>query len=96
MAATNGSDGGDSEEDTQLKELCKICKPPIEFNPTSLSAVTKLNLPECGLTELPSDLGKVMPALSILFMPKSKFKEVPAVIGSCPSLQVRRRPSMAH
>jgi hypothetical protein len=51
--------------------------------------LTKLNLPNCGLSSLPSCLPDILPNLSVLFMPKNKFEELPSVIGSCPNLQVR-------
>jgi hypothetical protein len=50
--------------------------------------LTTLNLPNCGLSSLPSCLPEILPNLSILFMPKNKFEELPSVIGSCPNLQV--------
>lgn len=53
-----------------------------------LSMLTKLNLPACNLTSLPSELPQIIPSLSILFCPKNKFKELPAVIGQCPELQM--------
>ena len=62
----------------------------IPLIPTSfdLSALTKLDLPNLGLTELPSCLPEICPSLSILFCPKNEFVEVPPVIGKCPNLQM--------
>ena len=53
-----------------------------------LTALTKLNLPNCSLSSLPENLPELVPNLSILFAPKNKFKELPAVIGLCSKLQV--------
>jgi hypothetical protein len=50
--------------------------------------LTKLNLANCGLSILPSCLPEILPNLSIIFMPKNNFEELPSVIGSCPNLQV--------
>ena len=74
-------------EDAEMLRLCELAQPPID--PSMMDKVTKLNLPECGLTSLPANLGQAMPNLSILFCPKNNFDEVPVVIGSCPKLQVR-------
>lgn len=54
-----------------------------------LSRLQKLNLPNCGLSTLPMNLPKLVPNLSIIFLPKNHFEELPAVIGSCTKLQVR-------
>lgn len=55
-----------------------------------LTALTKLNLPNCGISTLPSELPDLVPNLSILFAPKNHFDELPAVIGRCSNLQVRK------
>ncbi len=63
----------------------------IPSSPTTtvdLSSLTKLDLPNLGLTELPSSLPEICPSLSILFCPKNKFVEVPSVIGQCKHLQM--------
>lgn len=54
----------------------------------SLSALTKLELANLGLTELPSCLPEICPSLSILFCPKNNFVEVPPLIGKCQHLQM--------
>lgn len=76
------------EGEKEMKSLLQQASPPIHWNPTTFSNITKLNLPECGLSSLPSSLGTWLPNLSILFAPKNKFQELPAVIGSCPNLQM--------
>jgi Leucine-rich repeat (LRR) protein len=53
-----------------------------------LTCLTKLNLPNCGLSTLPSEMPKLLPNLSIIFLPKNDFEELPAVVGACPKLQV--------
>ena len=50
--------------------------------------VTKLNLPDCGLAELPEGFAEAFPNLSILFLSNNRFREMPAVVGKCPQLQM--------
>ena len=50
--------------------------------------LTKLNLPNCGLSALPVNLPELLPNLSILFAPKNHFEELPPIIGKCSKLQV--------
>lgn len=76
------------EDQEEIRRLLLKARPPIGWNPTTFLTITKLNLPECGLSSLPTDLAKWLPNLSVLFCPKNNFEELPAVIGSCPSLQV--------
>lgn len=78
----------DNDENNDIRLLVQKASPPIDWNPSTFSNITKLNLPECGLSFLPANLGTWLPNLSILFCPKNKFEELPAVIGSCPNLQV--------
>jgi hypothetical protein len=56
-----------------------------------LTSLTKLNLPNCGLSNLPVNLPALLPNLSILFAPKNHFEELPPVIGKCSKLQVRKK-----
>jgi hypothetical protein len=53
-----------------------------------LTILTKLNLPKCVLSTLPDNLATLLPNLSILFLPKNLFEELPSVVGSCSKLQV--------
>lgn len=78
------------DESTTQEEQRKWLLQNIPSSPITvdLSALTKLDLPNLGLTELPSSLPEICPALSILFCPKNKFVEVPAVIGQCKHLQM--------
>lgn len=75
-------------EKEEILVLLKKASPPIECSlpPATFSTLTKLDLPECGLTSLPSALATFLPNLRILFCPKNNFQELPAVIGSCPNL----------
>mmetsp|Transcript_18815 Transcript_18815/g.38549 ORF Transcript_18815/g.38549 Transcript_18815/m.38549 type:complete len:545 (+) Transcript_18815:67-1701(+) len=54
----------------------------------TLSTITKLDLPNCGLDEnsLPSSLASSLPTLKILFFFKNKFTKYPAVLGECENL----------
>lgn len=76
-----------SEEEQRqwLLDHIKVPSSPVSFD---LSALTKLELANLGLTELPSCLPEICPSLSILFCPKNAFLEVPPVIGECPNLQM--------
>eukprot|EP00547_Thalassionema_nitzschioides_P004366 CAMPEP_0194216942 /NCGR_PEP_ID=MMETSP0156-20130528/20051_1 /TAXON_ID=33649 /ORGANISM="Thalassionema nitzschioides, Strain L26-B" /LENGTH=439 /DNA_ID=CAMNT_0038945833 /DNA_START=83 /DNA_END=1402 /DNA_ORIENTATION=- len=88
--AENGCDK-DEEEKRSFEELMRLASPPMEIssiNKTSLEALTKLNLPSCGISSLPSNLHAYIPNLSILFCPNNHFKELPPVIGLCPKLQM--------
>jgi hypothetical protein len=76
------------ELDNEMQALIAKIQPPIDFRPQALQALTKLNLPDCGLSSLPDNLGAHLPNLSILFAPQNSFEELPAVIGSCPNLQM--------
>jgi len=58
---------------------------PIEF---PLEECTMLNLTNCGLSSLPSGFEAAFPNLSILFLSKNCFEELPAVIGKCVKLQM--------
>lgn len=55
-----------------------------------LTILTKLNLPNCGLSTLPDNLATLLPNLSILFLSNNVFEELPPVVGSCSKLQVRK------
>lgn len=76
------------EQQQQRQWLLGHIKIPSSPTAFDLSALTKLDLPNLGLTELPSCLPEICPALSILFCPKNRFVEVPPVIGKCPNLQM--------
>lgn len=76
------------EDEVSIRELLSLAQPPIHFSPPTMQNLTQLNLPKCGLSSLPHDLGTLLPNLSILFCPANRFDELPAVIGSCPSLQM--------
>lgn len=77
-----------TNDEEEMKLLLQKNSPPIPWNPSTFSNITKLNLPDCGLSSLPPNLGTWLPNLSILFCPKNNFEELPAAIGSCPKLQV--------
>ena len=60
----------------------------IKQKEVDLSLLLKLDLPNCGIKTLPECLPKLCPNLSILFLSKNKFVEVPAIVGSCLKLQM--------
>ena len=47
-----------------------------------LANLTKLDLGQLGLTELPVCLPAICPNLRILFCPENNFVELPAVVGA--------------
>lgn len=53
-----------------------------------LGNITQLDLPKCGLSSLPDDLPTALPNLSIMFLSGNEFRQMPAVIGRCPKLQM--------
>lgn len=77
-----------AHDEIEMRLLLQKASPPIDWNPSIFDSITKLNLPDCGLSSLPASLSIWLPNLSILFCPKNKFEELPAAIGSCPKLQV--------
>jgi Protein kinase domain/Leucine rich repeat len=79
-----------SEEEKQctVEDLMRLSCLPGVLDSSQWHQLTKLNLPNCNLTTLPSNLNEVLPNLSILFCPSNRFEELPPVIGSCLSLQM--------
>jgi Leucine-rich repeat (LRR) protein len=73
-----------NEQEQQLQHLIQLSG----LNRADFSVLTKLNLPNCGLSSLPSCLPEVLPNLSVLFMPKNQFQVLPKVIGDCLELQM--------
>ena len=87
----NDNDETEKQQTEEFLQLVLSTLSPsgiVQNHRTDLSALTKLNLPGCGLSSLPSSLPELCPNLSILFMPKNHMKELPSVIGKCPKLQV--------
>ena len=52
------------------------------------NSITKLDLFQSNLSQLPSSLHTVLPNLSILFCMKNQFKSMPSIIGRCSKLQM--------
>ena len=72
----------DAEARRLLLELAKVDAT------TPLGNVKLLNLTGCDLDSLPRGFEKSFPNLSILFLSNNHFRELPAVIGACPKLQM--------
>lgn len=70
----------------ELNDLLSKAHPPV--GASSASQVTKLNVPDVGLASLPASLCDGLPNLSILFAPNNNMKELPAMVGKCPNLQM--------
>jgi hypothetical protein len=80
---------GDEEIDVQrLLQLAKVKIEKIEGSPLSLTNISKLDLSNCNLSTLPAGLPEAVPNLSVLFLSKNRFREMPAVIGQCSKLQM--------
>jgi len=75
--------------ETELRALIRQAKEKIS-DEVPFSAVTKLDLSGCGLTEasLKDEYATLLPNLSILFLSNNKFKTLPSVIGNFPKLQM--------
>eukprot|EP00550_Attheya_septentrionalis_P002920 CAMPEP_0198300196 /NCGR_PEP_ID=MMETSP1449-20131203/47187_1 /TAXON_ID=420275 /ORGANISM="Attheya septentrionalis, Strain CCMP2084" /LENGTH=458 /DNA_ID=CAMNT_0044001947 /DNA_START=81 /DNA_END=1457 /DNA_ORIENTATION=+ len=87
MVADLETKAEESEPENVVRRLLSIAKMELALT-ISLGSITKLDLFQCGLSELPTCLSSHLPNLSILFCMKNKFTEMPAVIGSCPKLQM--------
>lgn len=90
-SVSNGNDStvnGDEEIDVRrLLQLVKVKIVEIEGS-LSLTNISKLDLSNCNLSTLPTRLPEAVPNLSILFLSKNRFREMPAVIGQCSKLQM--------
>lgn len=86
----------DEEEDAtnsnniqQLLSLASNSVTPPLTAASSLHLVTKLDLSDCNLSSLPSDLPTVLPQLSILFLSNNHFTVFPSdVLRHCEQLQM--------
>ncbi|KAL7580743.1 hypothetical protein ACA910_001027 [Epithemia clementina (nom. ined.)] len=81
----------DDDDDESIRRLLSLSR---QATPELLSAsppyvnITKLDLPNCGLSELPLGFERAFPNVRILFLSQNRFRQVPAVIGSCRQLQM--------
>jgi hypothetical protein len=62
--------------------------PPTTTELFPLLNLTKLDLPNCRLSELPDALPDALPNLSVLFLSNNRFSTMPAVVGRCRKLQM--------
>ena len=83
---TTDDDQSSSEAEAEVNQLLALDKNLSA--PFQHYAIQKLDLFQCDLSSLPSSLPDVLPNLSILFCMKNNFREMPAVIGQCPRLQM--------
>lgn len=83
------SEESKNSNDNEIHKLLELAKAKIE-EPLHLppSAITKLDLSGCGLSTLPEGFAEALPNLSILFLSKNRFREMPAEIGVCKKLQM--------
>lgn len=85
--ATSDDNQTASEDDLELNDLLVLANISAT-TPFPLDYVTKLDLPNCGISSLPIGLPEALPNLSILFLSKNEFSEVPALLGRCKNLQM--------
>ena len=76
------------DEIHRLLSISRQATPEILAAPRPYTNITKLDLPDCGLSALPDGFENAFPNLSILFLAKNKFQQVPDTIGKCPHLQM--------
>jgi hypothetical protein len=87
-SASNESVEDGDEEIRRLLQQGKV-KITIEGSVSlPLMNISKLDLSNCDLSTLPAGLPEAVPNLSILFLSKNRFREMPAVIGQCSKLQM--------
>jgi len=75
----------------EVRDLLKLAQISVDGDDaktTTWPDITKLDLSNQGLSELPPDLPTALPNLSVLFLSNNKFTELPAIIGQCPNLQM--------
>lgn len=82
-----------NEEDNRLAEGEIVTIPKILDLAKILSSpkydhIIKMDLPNCGLSELPPEFPETFPQLSILFLSDNKFHEMPKIIGDCKNLKM--------
>ena len=79
----------DDENDIRrVLSLSRQATPELLSSSPPYSKITKLDMADCGLSELPCGFETAFPNLSVLFLSKNKFREIPAVIGKCLQLQM--------
>lgn len=76
-----------SAKDAAVRRLLSLAKIKVA-HPAPFSNITKLDIFDCGISSLPDSFAEAFPELSILFLSKNKFKEMPKMIGDCPKLQM--------
>ena len=76
-----------NEQETNEAEINRLVELS-KLDVGSWEDITILNLTGCGLNSLPKGFEKAFPNLSILFLSNNNFREMPAVLGACPKLQM--------
>lgn len=79
-------ENGEKEEQNAFVELTlNTLKLGSSFD---LLSLTKVDLFNCGLSLLPSNLPEILPNLSVLFLTNNNFSILPEVVGRCSNLQM--------
>lgn len=84
-------DGNKDEEIIRLLQLGKIdvsIPQQLDHSSTIYTSITKLDLFQSNLSQLPSSLHTALPNLKILFCMKNQFESMPSIIGRCPKLEM--------
>ncbi|CAB9515734.1 expressed unknown protein [Seminavis robusta] len=77
-------------EQITIPKILELAKIPssVEATTPNYHHVVKMDLPNCGLSELPKEFATTFPQLSILFLSNNQFREMPKIIGDCPKLKM--------
>lgn len=83
------SNSGSSETEAKLRALVRLAKDKISDD-VPFDQITKLDLTGAGLSDgsIEDAFAALLPNLSILFLSNNNFRQMPAVIGSFPKLQM--------
>jgi Protein kinase domain len=84
---TAAADNNDGSNHNSIRALVRLARETITDD-VLLHRIVKLDLSGQGLSTLPDGMDRALPNLSILFLSNNAFAQMPAVIGSLPSLQM--------
>jgi hypothetical protein len=85
--SVSDSNDATADYDEEIRRLLQLATVKIQGS-LPVTNITKLDLSNCNLSTLPAGLPEAVPNLSVLFLSKNRFREMPAVIGQCSKLQM--------
>jgi serine/threonine protein kinase len=77
----------DNDSNSCIRGLVRLARENITDD-VLVHRIVKLDLSGQGLSSLPHGMDRALPNLSILFLSQNSFVQMPAIIGSLPSLQM--------